>query len=63
MVKYKVLYEVSGEIEIDIELWDIKAYQDFERIFNDRIGFSEDDLYENLNHDFKIKAITLAEQE
>ena len=63
MVKYKVLYEVSGEIEIDIELGDIKAYQDFERIFNDRIGFSEDDLYENLNHDFKIKAITLAEQE
>ena len=50
-------------MEIDIELEDIKAYQDFERIFNDRVGFSEDDLYENLNHDFKIKAITLAEQE
>ena len=55
MVKYKIVYEVRGEIEIELD--EAKTYQQIEDVFNDKVGFSEDDLYENLNHDFKVKLI------
>lgn len=60
MVKYKIGYVVRGEVEVEFD--DLKMYSEVVSAFNDRVGFSEDDLYENLDHDFKVETITITER-
>lgn len=50
--EYDVSYYVVGNIKVT-------GYdaQDALRNFHDRCGFANDDLYENLNHDFKVNSI------
>lgn len=49
MAKYKLTYFVEGEIEIEAEN-EASAISNFQ----DRVGFSEDEIYENLNHNFVV---------
>jgi hypothetical protein len=56
-LKYKVKYSFSGEIIIDAD--DIS---DIELNFNDKVGFSGDDLYENLDHQASIITIEKYEE-
>jgi hypothetical protein len=54
MTKFKVRYVIEGEIEIEAD----DRTQAMGNFF-DRVGFSEDDLYENLDNNPKIKEMIL----
>lgn len=54
MAKFKVRYTIEGEIEIEAkDKTQVMSY------FLDKVGFSEDDIYENLDHNPKIVDIVL----
>jgi len=47
--EFEISYYVMGKINVRAN-----DLQDALRNFHDRCGFSNDDLYENLDHDFKV---------
>lgn len=52
MAKFKVKYSIQGEIEIEADD-ERSAISNFE----DEVGFSEDDLYDCINTNFKVITI------
>lgn len=45
MSKFKIVYTMSGEVEIDAENMDEAVEK-----FDNGVGFSNDDIYENLDN-------------
>lgn len=58
MAKFLVVYNIKGEIEIEAE--DRTQAMSF---FIDRVGFSNDDIYENLDHNPTISEMVLLDDE
>lgn len=54
MAKFKVVYVIKGEIEIEAD----DRMQAMSH-FIDGVGFSNDDIYENLNHNPLMTEIVL----
>jgi len=54
MNKYKVTYRFVGEVEIEAE-----SKSDAISSFNDRVGVSDDDLYDNVEHKAIITDVSI----